>query len=111
MAVQRIGIMTSGGDAPGMNAATRAAVRMAGHLGLEPLGVQDGYEGLLAGRISPILPERVEGIERLGGTILGTSRSSEYRTPEGLEKCLRRLREANVGALLVIGGEGSLKGA
>jgi 6-phosphofructokinase 1 len=111
MAIRQIGIMTSGGDAPGMNAATRAAVRMAGYLGMETLGIQDGYAGLLEGRVAPISPERVEGIERLGGTILGTSRSAEFRTPEGLGKCLRRLREAGVEALLVIGGEGSLKGA
>ena len=111
MTFSRIGIMTSGGDAPGMNAAVRAAVRMGNHLGLEVLGVQDGYQGLLNGRVVPIAMHQVEGIERLGGTILGTSRSAEFRTPPGLECALQQLDQHNIEALLVIGGEGSLQGA
>lgn len=111
MNLRRIGIMTSGGDAPGMSAAVRAAVRMGVHLGLETIAVRDGYQGLLQGRIAAIGSAEVEGIERGGGTILGTSRCSEFYTPEGLERGLGRLAEANIEGLLVIGGDGSFNGA
>src|SRR5262249_54579271 len=111
MSFSRIGVMTSGGDAPGMNAAVRAAVRMGNHLGLEVLGIQDGYEWLLKGQIALLQDQQVNGIERHGGTILGTSRSAEFRTPAGLEKALQLLQQHNVEALVVIGGEGSFKGA
>jgi 6-phosphofructokinase 1 len=111
MNLSRIGIMTSGGDAPGMNAAVRAAVRMANHLGLEVMGIRDGYQGLLNGQIAAIGVHELDGIERQGGTILGTSRSSEFRTPQGLERSLRHLQQNDIEALLVIGGEGSLRGA
>ena len=77
MNMRRIGVMTSGGDAPGMNAAVRAAYRMARHLGLEVMGVHDGYHGLLSGHIEPMDGRLIDGIERLGGTVLGTSRSAE----------------------------------
>jgi 6-phosphofructokinase 1 len=103
--------MTSGGDAPGMNAAVRAAVKMGNHLGLEVLGVQDGYQGLLESRVVPLDARQVDGIERQGGTILGTSRSVEFRTPQGLERALDQLNRHNLEGLLVIGGEGSFKGA
>jgi len=111
MNVSRIGIMTSGGDAPGMNAAVRASVRMADHLGLEVVGIRDGYQGLLNGQIITIEPHQLDGIERLGGTILGTSRSAEFRTPQGLEGALEQLNRQNIEALIVIGGEGSFQGA
>jgi 6-phosphofructokinase 1 len=111
MSVSRIGILTSGGDAPGMNAAVRAAARMANHLGVELLGIQDGYQGLLDGRIGPVEAQWLDGIERRGGTILGTSRSAEFRTPQGLERALGQLLQHNIEALVVIGGEGSFKGA
>jgi 6-phosphofructokinase 1 len=94
-----------------MNAAVRAAVRMGNHLGLEVLGIQDGYQGLLQGQITLLQDREVNGIERLGGTILGTSRSAEFRTPEGLQKALGLLQQHNIEALIVIGGEGSFKGA
>jgi 6-phosphofructokinase 1 len=103
--------MTSGGDAPGMNAAVRAAYRMARHLGLEVMGVRDGFHGLLSGRISPMDGELIDGIERLGGTVLGTSRSAEWRTPAGVERGLRQLNRNTIEGLVVIGGEGSFKGA
>jgi 6-phosphofructokinase 1 len=103
--------MTSGGDAPGMNAAVRAAYRMARHLGLEVMGVRDGYHGLLSGHIEPMDGQLIDGIERLGGTVLGTSRSAEWRTPAGVERGLRQLDRHNVEGLVVIGGEGSFKGA
>jgi 6-phosphofructokinase 1 len=103
--------MTSGGDAPGMNAAVRAAYRMARHLGLEVAAVHDGYQGLLAGQIAPLEATQIDGIERLGGTVLGTSRSGEFRTPEGIERGLRQLDRQNIDGLIVVGGEGSFKGA
>jgi 6-phosphofructokinase 1 len=106
-----MGVMTSGGDAPGMSAAVRAAVMMGGHLGLEMVGIADGYQGLLEGRIAPIEPYRLEGCGRRGGTLLGSSRSAEFRTPAGLERALGQLREHGLDGLVVIGGEGSLKGA
>jgi len=111
MSFSRIGIMTSGGDAPGMNAAVRAAVRMGNHLGLEVMGIQDGYQGLLRDQIVAIGAHQVDGIERQGGTILGTSRSAEFRTPQGLERSLKILHQHNIEALVVIGGEGSFQGA
>jgi 6-phosphofructokinase 1 len=103
--------MTSGGDAPGMNAAVRAAARMAHHLKLEPLGIQDGYQGILEGRIAPLTANEIDGIERQGGTILGTSRSAEFRTAPGLERALQQLQRQEIEGLVVIGGEGSYKGA
>ena len=111
MSYSRIGVMTSGGDAPGMNAAVRAVVRMADHLGVEVLGIEDGFQGLLDGRIGPLDSHRVSGIERQGGTILGTSRSEKFRTDQGLDQALHQLDRENVEALIVIGGEGSLKGS
>jgi 6-phosphofructokinase 1 len=109
--LRRIGVMTSGGDAPGMNAAVRATYRMARHLGLEVVGIRDGYEGLLHGQISTLQPEQVDGIERLGGTVLGTSRSAAFRTPQGIERGLRQLDRQNIEGLVVVGGMGSFEGA
>ena len=86
MGIGRFGVMTSGGDAPGMNAAVRAVFRMANHLGLEAVGIQDGYQGLLNGQLLSVSDQQLDGIERRGGTILGTSRSSEFRTPRGLDR-------------------------
>lgn len=111
MRLRRIAVMTSGGDAPGMNAAVRAAFRMARHLGLEVVAVHDGYEGLLQGKLAELGPEDVDGIERIGGTVLGTSRSPEFRTPQGVERGLRQLDRHNIEGMVVIGGEGSFKGA
>jgi 6-phosphofructokinase 1 len=111
MKTNRIGVITSGGDAPGMSAAVRAAVRMAHHLGLEVVGVQDGYQGLLTGRVVPLEAHQLDGIERRGGTVLGTSRSAEFRTPQGLERALQQLHQHQIEGLVVIGGEGSLHGA
>jgi 6-phosphofructokinase 1 len=84
---------------------------MARHLGLEVVAIHDGYQGLLDGRIVPVDGTEFDGIERVGGTVLGTSRSAEFRTPQGLERGLRQLDRHNVEGLVVIGGEGSFKGA
>src|SRR5262245_59458833 len=111
MNFKRIAVMTSGGDAPGMNGAVRAVARMAVHLNLETFGIEDGYQGLLEGHIAPLESDRIEGIEQRGGTILGSSRSAEFRTAEGLDRALEQLRTHQVEALVVVGGEGSMKGA
>jgi 6-phosphofructokinase 1 len=94
-----------------MNAAIRATYRMARHLGLEVVAIRDGYQGLLQGQITPLTPEAIDGIERLGGTVLGTSRSAEFRTPQGVERGLRQLDRFNIEGLAIVGGEGSFKGA
>lgn len=107
----RIAVLTSGGDAPGMNAAVRAVARTAFFRGWEVFGVRDGYRGLLEGRIYPMDRRGLGGIVHRGGTILGTERSTEFATPEGQRQAAGRLEEAHIDALIVIGGNGSLTGA
>ncbi|MGF1472059.1 MAG: ATP-dependent 6-phosphofructokinase [Rubrobacteraceae bacterium] len=107
----KIAVMTSGGDASGMNGAVRAVARTAFAEGWEVLGVRDGYEGLLRRRIFEINDRDVGGILHRGGTVLGTARSAEFRTPEGQQTAARNLEEAGAEGLVVIGGEGSLTGA
>lgn len=107
----RMGILTSGGDAPGMNAAVRAAARTAFSLGWTPMKVEAGYKGLLEGRISAVDRGTLGGILQRGGTVLGTQRSEEFTTEEGRRRAVQKLQETGVNALVVIGGEGSLTGA
>ena len=107
----RIAVLTSGGDAPGMNAAVRAVARTAFFRGWEVFGVRDGYRGLLEGRVYPMDRRGLGGIVHRGGTILGTERSVEFATPEGQRRAAGRLEEADIDALVVIGGNGSLTGA
>jgi 6-phosphofructokinase 1 len=107
----RIAVLTSGGDAPGMNAAVRAVARMAFAWDWEAVGIESGYRGLLEGRSRLLGNRGVGGILQRGGTVLGTARSPEFATPEGQERAARNLEEANVEGLVVIGGEGSLTGA
>jgi 6-phosphofructokinase 1 len=109
--LKRIGIVTSGGDAPGMNAAIRALVRIAYARKLEALGFERGWEGLLTNNIRPLTPRSVGGIIQLGGTILRTSRSLQFKTPEGIRKAAETLALNEVDGLIVIGGNGSFKGA
>jgi 6-phosphofructokinase 1 len=109
-AVRHIAVMTSGGDAPGMNAALRAVVRRAASLGLKVSGVRRGFEGLLRGEFVPLGPESVHDIIHRGGTILLTARCEEFLRPEGQALGARRLREAGCDALVCIGGDGSLRG-
>lgn len=104
-------MLTSGGDAPGMNAAIRAVVRSADAAGLETYGVRDGFAGLLAGKVSPLDARSVSGILHLGGTMLGTSRSPRFRTTEGRQEAMKHLDLAEIDGLVVIGGDGSLRGA
>lgn len=107
----RIGVLTSGGDSPGMNAAVRT-VAVTGILrGHEVLGIQRGYEGLLEGDAVPLDVAAVEGITRLGGTILGSARSLVFPTPEGQATARDKILTLGLGALVVVGGNGSLTGA
>ena len=107
----RIAVLTSGGDAPGMNAAIRAVARTAIAAGYEVAGFRHGYTGLIAGDSRPLGLREVGGVMHLGGTMLGTTRCEMLRTERGREGALRSLREADVAALVVIGGNGSQTGA
>lgn len=109
--MQRIAVLTSGGDAPGMNAAIRAIVRTGFSRGLETVGVKNGYHGLMAGEFVSLKPRDVGGVLARGGTMLGSARSRNFRTPEGRGKALAALRDAGIDALVVIGGNGSQQGA
>lgn len=109
--LKRIGVLTSGGDAPGMNAAIRAVVRSAIFRGIEVIGVNRGYKGLIAGDFRPLASVDVSNIIQRGGTILGTARSKEFMTAAGRTKAYKSLTRAKMDALVVIGGDGSFQGA
>jgi 6-phosphofructokinase 1 len=109
--MRRIGVLTSGGDAPGMNAAIRAVVRTGIYNGWEVLGVRRGYAGLIAGDAVPLGARNVGGIIQHGGTILSTARSSEFKTEQGRRQAIGQLDRLGVEALVVIGGNGSQSGA
>ena len=109
--VKCIGILTSGGDAPGMNAAIRAVVRTAIFNGCEAYGIFGGYQGLIEGDIKRLKSNDVSNIIQRGGTILKSARSMEFRTPEGRTKAAQMLAEHKIDALVVIGGDGSFTGA
>jgi 6-phosphofructokinase 1 len=109
--MKRLAVLTSGGDAPGMNAALRAVVRVGVAHGYEVLGVRHGYSGLVAGEFVTLGPRDVGGIMERGGTILGTSRCTAMLTDAGQDQALRSLREQDTHQLIVIGGEGSQTGS
>ncbi len=109
--MKRIAVLTSGGDAPGMNAAIRATVRVGIDQGCEVFGVSDGYRGLIDNRMQPLGARDVGGIIQLGGTVLGSARCPEFKTVEGRERALASLRERGIEGLVVIGGNGSQTGA
>ena len=109
-AVKRIGLLTSGGDAPGMNTAIRAVVRRAIHHGVEVIGVRHGYRGLMAGDFIPLPTTAVSGIINRGGTMLFTARCPEFTTDEGQQRAVEQLRRREIDALIVVGGDGSLHG-
>lgn len=109
--MKRIGVLTSGGDSPGMNAAIRAVVRKGLYHGLEVYGIYQGYHGLMEGHIKKMDAGSVGDIIHRGGTILQTARSKEFMTPEGMEKAVRVLKEHQIEGLIVIGGDGSFRGA
>ncbi|MDH5537852.1 MAG: 6-phosphofructokinase [Rhizobacter sp.] len=109
--MKRAAVLTSGGDAPGMNAAVRAVVRAGIAHGIEMFGVQHGYTGLIAGDFRPLGARDVGGIIQRGGTVLGTTRCVELKTGAGQDKAVRQLRERGIDGLVVIGGNGSQTGA
>lgn len=109
--IKTIGIMTSGGDAPGMNAAIRAVTRSAIFEGWKVFGIYRGYDGLIHGDLKEFTTESVSNIIQRGGTILKTARSEEFLTSEGRAKAAANLKKFNIDALVVIGGNGSLSGA
>ncbi|MBQ7440977.1 MAG: 6-phosphofructokinase [Prevotella sp.] len=109
--IKTIGVLTSGGDAPGMNAAIRAVTRAAIYSGFNVKGIYRGYDGLIKGEVKAFTTEDVSGIIGRGGTILKTARSKEFMTPEGMEKAYQTCVREEIDALVVIGGNGSLTGA
>ncbi len=109
--IECIGILTSGGDAPGMNAAIRAVTRAAIANGFRVMGIYRGYEGLINDEIKLFSTENVSNIIQRGGTILKTARSKEFMTPEGRKKAYDVMQKRGIDALVVIGGNGSLTGA
>ena len=109
--IKRIGVLTSGGDSPGMNAAIRAVVRATIYNGLEAYGIYGGYQGLIEGDIKELKKSDVSNIIQRGGTILKSARSAEFRTLEGRAKAAQMLAEYKIDALVVIGGDGSFTGA
>ncbi len=111
MSPQKLGLVTAGGDAPGMNAAIRSVVRTAVFNELEVVGIERGYLGLLKKEYRSLNSRDVGGIIHLGGTILKTKRSTKIKTPEGIKKAVENLKEANFDGLIVIGGDGSFHGA
>jgi 6-phosphofructokinase 1 len=109
--MRRIGVVTAGGDAPGMNATIRSVVRSAIHEDLEVIGFNRGYCGLLEGDVLKMGPRSVSGIINLGGTILKTHRCEDMKTSQGLKKAADTLKEHKIDGLITIGGEGTFKGA
>ena len=109
--MKRIGVLTSGGDAPGMNAAIRAVVRTGLEQGTEVFGIQRGYRGLIAGDFTPLGARDVGGIIQRGGTMLGSARSAEFRTPEGRAQALEQLDRQGIEGLVIIGGNGTQTGS
>ena len=109
--VKCVGILTSGGDAPGMNAAIRAVTRAAIYNGLQVKGIYRGYKGLVTGEISEFKSQNVSNIIQLGGTILKTARCKEFTTPEGRQLAYENMKKERIDALVIIGGDGSIKGA
>ena len=109
--MKKIAVLTSGGDAPGMNAAIRAVVRKAIYEGLEVVGVKSGYQGLIDGKIELLQIGSVGDIIQRGGTILRSARCAEFRTVEGRDKAVRQLKAHAIDGVVVIGGDGSFRGA
>lgn len=108
--ISKIGLFTSGGDAPGMNAAIRAVVRACAFYKKEAYGIMRGYEGMIEGDLVKLGPRSVGNIIQRGGTILKTARSEEFRTPEGRKKAYENLKEEGIDALVAIGGDGTFTG-
>ncbi len=108
---RRIGILTSGGDAPGMNAAIRAAVRTCVRYGVTPIGIHRGYAGLLKCDVTELNARSVNSLTSRGGTMLYTARAPEFKTPSGLKEAISNCRYLGIDGLIAIGGDGTLRGA
>lgn len=109
--ITKIGVLTSGGDSPGMNAAIRSVVRTCAYHNIECIGIYRGYQGMIEGDFKEMGPRSVNNIVNKGGTILKSARSKEFMTPEGRKKAYDHLIAAGVNAFVVIGGDGSFNGA
>ena len=109
--IKNIGVLTSGGDSPGMNAAIRAVVRTGIYHGIDLYGIRRGYQGMIEGDIFKMQTTDVANIIQRGGTILKTARSKEFMTDEGMEKAYNQLQQHNIEALVLIGGDGTFRGA
>ena len=109
--MKTIGVLTSGGDAPGMNAAVRAVTRTAKHAGLEVIGIERGYEGLINGQFIRLGVHSVSDMMQRGGTFLKTARSERFRTEEGLEEAMVSIERAGIDGIVAIGGDGTFRGA
>ena len=109
--MKNIAVLTSGGDAPGMNAAIRAVVRSGINSGVRVFGIKRGYNGLIQGDIQEMNMSSVSDIIQRGGTILRTARSEEMRTPEGIAKAVNVAKVFNINGIVIIGGDGSFMGA
>lgn len=108
--IHKIGVLTSGGDAPGMNAALRSVVRSCAYYKILCFGIRRGYQGMIENDIKPLGPRSVNNIINKGGTILKSARSNEFRTKEGRQKAYENLQKNGIDALIVIGGDGSFTG-
>ena len=109
--IKKIGVMTSGGDAPGMNAAIRSVVRTCAYYDVECVGISHGYDGVIQGDFKSFNARSVRGIINKGGTILKSARSDEFRTKEGRKKAYENLKKEGIDALVTIGGDGTFTGA
>ena len=108
--LKRIGILTSGGDCPGMNACIRAIVKAGIGKGIEVFGIEDGYKGMIEDRMRKLTYKDVNNIIHLGGTILGTARSADFKTAEGRKQAVGNLKKHGIQALILIGGDGTFAG-
>jgi 6-phosphofructokinase 1 len=109
--INKIGVLTSGGDAPGMNAAIRAVTRTAIYNGLEVIGIRHGYLGMINANFKPLQAHSVSDMIQRGGTMLKTARCEEFKTPEGRKKAYENLKAAEIDGVVIIGGDGSFMGA
>lgn len=110
-AINKIGVLTSGGDAPGMNAAIRAVVRACVYYDITPVGIHQGYEGLIEGQFEEMNASSVKHIVHQGGTVLKSARSLEFKTEEGMQRSWKNIKTHGLDALVVIGGDGTFRGA
>lgn len=108
---KRIGVLTSGGDAPGMNAAVRAVTRLGIHKGIEVYGIYNGYQGLMEGQVKRLGERDVSYIINRGGTMLYTARSEEFKTKEGIAKAVEQAKTLGLDGIVTIGGDGTFRGA